>query len=97
MTGSSTYPFVWPFFWPHGLLCHRLPLTLCNVGSPLTFLVVPVQQCPMYCERQRTSHLGKSKVMTDSPLYLSVWVFFDSMISFVAIFPHFFVVLVLSC
>ena len=61
-------------------LCCHFPLSPCGVGSPLTLPVVPVQQCPMSCERQDQGHLRKSKVVTDSPPYSFVWVFLAFML-----------------
>ena len=60
-----------------------------------TWLVVPVQQCLVELERQQAALSRKNKVMTNSPPYLFIWVFFAPMLSCVVICLHLFAVLVL--
>ena len=60
-----------------------------------TWPVVPVQQCPTELERQQPSLPRKSKVVTDSPPYPFIWMFFAPMLSYVVVFLRLFAVLVL--
>jgi len=60
-----------------------------------TWPVVPVQQCPTELERQQPSLPRKSKVVTDSPPYPFIWMFFAPMLSCVVVFLRLFAVLVL--
>ena len=61
----------------------------------LAWPVVPLQQCPMDLERQQPSLTRKSKVMTDSPLYPFISMFFSPMLYCVVIFLHLFALFVL--
>ena len=79
-----------------GTHAFRRVVVLASLGVNVpTWPVVPVQQCPMELERQQPSLPRKRKVMTDSPPYPFIWMFFSPMLSRVVVFLRLFVVLVL--